>query len=116
MNFPGFVFGLVFTVSGAAGLVVWLRLSGVLKPAPDGPSLGFEEGGASVLTADAQAERLDHGSAFETSSSIGHRMASLLGIMVFIVSVGALFALVLYQVGHQTTKLIEHFILTSPSP
>ena len=116
MNLPGFIVGLMLAGFGAAGLVVWLRLSGVLKPAPDGLSLGFEAAGASVVTTDPLAERIDYGSIFEAGPTIGHRMASLLGIVVFILSVGALFALVLYQVGHQTTKLIEHFILTSPSP
>lgn len=116
MNLPGFIVGLMFAVSGAAGLVVWLRLSGVLKPAPDGPSLGFEEGGASVVTTSPLSERIEYGSLFEPGPTVGHRLASLMGIVVFILSVGALLALVLYQVGHQTTKLIEHFIQTSPSP
>ncbi len=116
MNLPGFIFGLVFTLSGAAGLVIWLRLSGVLKPAPDGLALGFEEGGASVVTTSPLSERIEYGNLFEAGPTVGHRMTSLLGIVAFILSAGALLALALYQVGHQATKLIEHFIQTSPSP
>jgi len=114
MHFIGLFFGLFFVASGAAGIFVWMRLSGLLKAAPDGPALGFDEGGASVITSGPQTDRVDYEE--YTGSPVGRRMASLLGIVVFIVSVGGLFALVLVQVGHQTTKLIEHFILTSPSP
>ena len=116
MNLPGFIVGLAMAASGAAGLVVWLRLSGMLKTAPDVASLGFDEAGGSVVTSGPLAERIDYASAFDTGPTIGRRLTALLGIVVFILSVGAAFALVLYQLGHQTTKLIEHFILTSPSP
>jgi hypothetical protein len=115
MQLPGLIFGLFFIASGAIGLIVWMRLSGMLKPAHGDPGLGFDEGRASVITASPQAERVEY-NLFESESPFGHRMASLLGIVVFIVSVGGLFALVLVEIGHQTTKLIQHFILTSPSP
>lgn len=112
MHFTGLFFGLIFVASGATGLIVWMRLSGMLKPAPSGPSLGFDEEGSSVITSGPQTDRVD----YDIGSSAGRRLASLLGIVVFIVSVGGLFALVLVAVGHETTKLIQHFILSSPSP
>jgi len=115
MQLPGLVFGLFFTASGAVGLIVWMRLSGMQKPVPGGSALGFDEGGPSVVTADPRAERVGYNT-LDTGSPFGRRVASLLGIVVFIVSVGGLFALVLVEVGRQTTKLIQHFILTSPSP
>ena len=113
MHPAGLLFGLFFVASGTAGIFVWIRLSGLLRAAPDGLSLGFDQG-PSVVTSRPGADRVDYQA--NIGSPLGRRTASLLGIVVFIVSVGGLFALVLVEAGQQATKLIQHYILTSPSP
>lgn len=117
MNMPGFLLGLVLAAAGATGLVLWLRLAGVLQTAPDGPALGFEAGGAAgtVTLGDADDEFTYAGSE-RIGSSFGHRMLSLLGIIILVGVVGGLFALAMYEIGHIAVKTIQHFIQTSPTP
>ena len=117
MNFPGFFLGLVMAAVGGAGLLLWMRLQGILKPQVEGADFGFgPTPGAIVPGSPAEEEEFAYEGSIPLTSSVGHKMGSLAGIVAFVAIVGATVAFALYLAGNLTIRTIEHFIETSPSP
>jgi hypothetical protein len=117
VNFPGFFLGLVLATVGGAGMLLWMRLQGILKPQVEGDDFGFGPSpGAIVPGSPAEEEEFAYEGSIPLTTSVGHKMGSLAGIVVFVAVVGAAIAFALFLAGNVTIRTIEHFIQTSPSP
>lgn len=115
MNVPVFLIGLLAASAGGVGFLLWGRLSGFGNPAPDSVTLGFDEAGdyaARELATGTMAYDED----FAPSTTIGHRLLSLGGIVAFILVVSLVLALAVFIAGKAGVSMIERFIETSPAP
>lgn len=117
MNFPGFLFGLIIAAAGGTGLVLWMRLQGIIKPHAAVADLGFATGPSPIVPGSpVEEEEFAYEGSIPLGASIGHRMASLAGIIIFIAIVGAGLAFAIFVAGNLAIRGIENFIQTSPSP
>lgn len=117
MNFPGFLFGLIVAAAGGAGLILWMRLQGIIKPHEVVADMGFTTGPSPIVPGSpVEEEEFAYEGSIPLAASIGHRLASLAGIVIFIAVVGAGVALAIFVAGNLAVRGIENFIQTSPSP
>lgn len=117
MNFPGFLFGLMIAAAGGAGLLLWMRLQGIIKPHEAVADLGFTTAPTPIVPGSpAEEEEFAYEGSIPLGASIGHRLASLAGIVIFVAVVGAGLAFAIFVAGNLAIRGIENFIQTSPSP
>ena len=117
MNFPGFLFGLILAAAGGAGLILWMRLQGIIKPHLAVPDLGFTTTTSPIVPGSpVEEEEFAYEGSIPLGASVGHRLVSLAGIVVFIAIVGAGLAFAIFLAGNLAIRGIENFIQTSPSP
>ena len=117
MNFPGFFLGLVLAAAGGAGMLLWMRLQGMLKPDVEGADFGFGPPAEPIVPGSpAEEEEFAYEGSIPLTTSVGHKMGSLAGIVVFVAVIGAAVAFAIVLAGNIGIRTIEHFIQTSPSP
>lgn len=102
--------------TGGVGIILWMRLQGILKPQVQGTTTGFETPSPIVPGSPVEEEEFAFEGSIPLGSSVGHRLVSLVGIVAFIAVVGSAIALALFIAGNLAVKALESFIQSSPSP